>query len=209
MRIIAICVFLSVLAPATFGASPAKTQVNGRDVSSPSVGFKGMTLRLPDGWARYAPIENTNLHTTDPAQRAWRMATDSSGAPGYRTEEIVTFRKAHLAVALTIAVLANNEIPSERFDPTGHGQFLGFLARDWRFPKGQVFIRRVEKIGKRSFVKVGRTLSLEVPIANLVYIAVVPPSSELVFNGVTTQSALPELEAAMNLIIESMVTDKR
>ncbi|WP_438479856.1 hypothetical protein [Oleiharenicola lentus] len=200
---------LVVLISAHLGHAYTKSIIIDSEIRNPSVGFYGITLKIPANWSIFPAVQDIKLPTSNNAQRAWRMAKSYDGAPGNTTHEIVTLHDGSNGIALAIVTGVGADWPPEKFKKD-YSWALAFKAKGFAFPAGEVFVREVSTIGQRSFAKIGRTL----PIGgknhvNFVYLIVLGPSYEISLNGVASEENRAALEAAMDEMMKSLVTRKK
>lgn len=200
---------LAALVPALPGAAYTKSQIDGSIIQNRSVGFYGLTLRIPDKWAVFTPVPDIKFRSNNNAQRAWRMATSFDGRPGNTTHEIITLHDGTNGIALAITTGVGVSWPSEKTQKKDYLSALKGKAQGFAFSAGDIFVREVAVVDQRYFAKVGRTLPIgEESVVNLVYIVGLAPSYEISLTGVANDKNRAALESAMNEIMKSMVTEK-
>lgn len=205
-----LALLLAALVSALPGAAYTKSQIDGSVIQNRSVGFHGLTLRIPDKWTVYSPVEDVKFRSYNNAQRAWRMAKSIDGRPGNTTHEIITLYDGTNGIALGIMTGVGVRWPSEKTQKKDYLSALKGKAQGLAFSAGDIFVREVAVVDQRYFAKVGRTLPIgEETVVNLVYSVGLAPSYEISLNGVANDKNRAALENAMNEIMKSMVTGKK
>jgi hypothetical protein len=202
-------VLLALLAAAQ-GQAYTKCQITEGVIRNPAMGFYGMTVRIPEKWTVFTPIPDLKLPTNNNAQRAWRMARDYDTRPGNTTQEIITLHDGTNGIALAITTVVEADWPSEKRQKKDYHDVLLAKATGFKFSAGTVFVREVAALDQRVFAKIGRTIAIGGQNhVNLVYFVMLAPNYDISLNGVASEANAASLEAAMNEMMKSLVTQKK
>lgn len=156
---------------------PAK--VTGSEITDPSLGFHGISLRLPSSYRPYAPLPKNEWGQNN-AQWAWRNALGFDNGPGLTALEHIPFEGGDGIWGITVSIIRlGHPLPAQK---TRLLALLDKNANRAKFSVGEIVTREVANIGGRDVLCIERVIP-ERARHNAIYIMPIMPSSLLVFNG--------------------------
>lgn len=175
----------------------------------PNVGFDGISFATPEHYVVYHPLPKGSF-SADNAYWAWSMSTDLDALPGYTALEQMAFTEADRGIVgcgITVAIVNTvTQIPSRR-KRLDYEMAVDSAAQCFHFAEGKVEVRETRTLGANRIARITR----ELPNAkryNAVYIALIPPSSELIVTGVSYTPSKQELLQDMDSLLASLVIGK-
>lgn len=181
------------------------SQVTGRRVENPQVGFGGFRFEAPEGYEQYFPPEDPKKIGNIYAYAAWKVASNLDGiAAGLTTDEVIGFKSYSCGLSVTVTHVMTHAVFSKMKDQTlkayAEENARLFHAAD----NSEINYRKAEKIGNRWVAMISQTISTEAQdFVSIVYVFAGSLREEIAISGVADLHNHKKLESEMESVVRS------